>query len=197
MRNRFPRSFYIPQGAQKVADKASDAVAYAYAVKGMPCVVVFCGKRDKPDGRYSFASEAKREAYVRRYFAERQAAMGRTTTRRETLRADAAKARETYAVGDVLRSVWGYDQTNVDYYQVTARSGAMVTLRKIAKISEEYASMQGHCVPEVDAFVGEPFRARIGAYGVKVSYGQTARKIEPQTVAGVRVFTPDNWTSYA
>ena len=38
----------------------------------------------------------------------------------------------TVAVGDVFASSWGYEQTNVDFYQVVALHGrTMVTVRKI------------------------------------------------------------------
>lgn len=36
-------------------------------------------------------------------------------------------------VGEILVSSWGYDQTNIDYYQVTKVTKASVQIRKIAK----------------------------------------------------------------
>lgn len=40
--------------------------------------------------------------------------------------------RHDYKPGDVLSAVWGYEQTNVDYYEVTAITPGTVTVRKIA-----------------------------------------------------------------
>lgn len=35
-------------------------------------------------------------------------------------------------VGEILISTWGYEQTNVDFYQVTKVTGRMITIREIA-----------------------------------------------------------------
>jgi hypothetical protein len=35
-------------------------------------------------------------------------------------------------VGDVLCASWGYDQTNIDFYQVTAVKGKMVEVKEVA-----------------------------------------------------------------
>lgn len=47
----------------------------------------------------------------------------------------ARKDATTPMVGDILRSSWGYDQTNVDYYQVVSMTKASVYIRKICKRS--------------------------------------------------------------
>ena len=52
--------------------------------------------------------------------------------------------------GTILKSVWGYDQTNVDYYVVTAKNGS--TMNTIQAIESEitvsgYDCMVGTCRP--------------------------------------------------
>ena len=37
----------------------------------------------------------------------------------------------TYNIGDIFYSSWGYDQTNVDWFQVTAVSAKAVKIRQI------------------------------------------------------------------
>lgn len=47
----------------------------------------------------------------------------------------------TPKVGDILRCSWGYDQTNVDWYQVIAVTKASVKIRAIAsKLVEDNGS---------------------------------------------------------
>lgn len=43
------------------------------------------------------------------------------------------RASEEVAVGDFFVSSWGYDQTNVDFYQVTGTTRTMVKLRALKK----------------------------------------------------------------
>lgn len=42
-------------------------------------------------------------------------------------------ATEHFAIGDILDSSWGYDQTNVDFYEVIAVTRGMVTLVDIGQ----------------------------------------------------------------
>jgi hypothetical protein len=48
-------------------------------------------------------------------------------------------------IGTILTSSWGYDQTNVDFYEVTgmSKSGKTVTLRGLAKIKTYEGDMTG------------------------------------------------------
>lgn len=51
-------------------------------------------------------------------------------------------------VGDILRASWGYEQTNVDYYEVIRVSRSSVWLREIGgRVTEHHSSMSGKCVP--------------------------------------------------
>ena len=45
----------------------------------------------------------------------------------------AGPARPKVAVGDIMVSSWGYDQTNVDFYQVVKTTKTMVAIRRINK----------------------------------------------------------------
>jgi len=59
-------------------------------------------------------------------------------------------------VGDILYSSWGYDQTNVDFYQVTALVGdKRVKIRPLAKKVVSYGSSGEDKVAAVpNKFVG-------------------------------------------
>ena len=84
-----------------------------------------------------------------------------------------AEARKEYQhtlkVGDILYSSWGYDQTNVDFYQVTAvPSVKSVTIRKIGLDMPrgEEGFMCGYsAVPLKDRFTGDPFTKRVTTTG--------------------------------
>ena len=103
--------------------------------------------------------------------------------------------------GDVLRCSWGYDQTNIDYYEVTRLIGRrMVEIRKIGAESIESGSMTGECVPRPGHYVGEPMRKTVSDYdgqSVRIASYAGAHKIEAREVAGVKLYPVDHWTAYA
>lgn len=180
------RDTFIPKGARKVADKLSDAVAYLYTNgRGLPGAVLFAGKAMKPTKHFYFRDEARREKCVREFFDGRRARLAAKTARK----AEARKPSKLQ-LGHVLVNSWGYEQTNIDWYQVTrVISPTMVEIRPIASNTiEETAWAQGNCVPRVDAFTGEPMRKRV-VDGDSV-------KIESYAWARLWDGRPRAWTAY-
>lgn len=67
----------------------------------------------------------------------------------------AAQARQTVQVGDLYFTSWGYDQTNVEFFQVVDRpTPAKATIRQIGKISEDAGYMCANVWPKVNDFIG-------------------------------------------
>lgn len=185
MRFTMPRESYIPAGAVESADTESDAIAFTYETAGALCALAFHGKAAKPDWHYRFKTEEQRASKISEHFASRRAhAAFRAESKTK------AAAAITLKVGDILVASWGYDQTNVDWYQVTAIVGArMIELREIGANSVTTASMQGTATPRKDHFIGEALR-RMVAYGnhVKVDRSRHASPWDGQ---------PEHWSSYA
>ena len=75
-------------------------------------------------------------------------------------------------VGDIFRSSWGYDQTNIDFYQVVSRTQKMLTVRMIRKerVGEPHC-LASYVMPKKDCFLdtdhaydkryGAPMKRRI------------------------------------
>jgi hypothetical protein len=59
------------------------------------------------------------------------------------------------AIGDLFYSSWGYDQTNIDFYQVTSVKNRMVGLTPIAGNSKYDGPMNGNTKPQPNHFIGE------------------------------------------
>ena len=55
-------------------------------------------------------------------------------------------------LGDILVSSWGYDQTNVDFYQVVRVTRSSVGIRQIKADVSETGFMSGQSVPRVGEF---------------------------------------------
>lgn len=182
---RLTRDFHIPAGAAKFAAKGSSAVVYAYQRPDRDGVmrffaVGFRGKAQKPSFRYQFLTEARRADYVGRFFVGVKASEDAKAERMAKARAAAAKP-HGLAVGDVFYTSWGYEQTNVNFFQVVGLVGARtVELREIAKREEPDSGyphgMACMVVPAADAFISdEVLRKRVSAHKtVKIDRGEVA-----------------------
>lgn len=70
-------------------------------------------------------------------------------------------------VGDIFYSSWGYEQTNIDFYQVIALKGStMATFRKINSVSRCIGFCSDMVKPLPDSFAesSEPFTRKINDY---------------------------------
>ena len=67
----------------------------------------------------------------------------------------AAAFHESLRVGDILYSSWGWEQTNIDFYQVVAIRGSAVDLRQLDQRTTEDGYMCGTTVPLPDVFKGK------------------------------------------
>ena len=179
----FDRSFYIPKNATEIKDEQSDGVCYTYNVWNMKSekmhhlALAFHGKAQKPDFHYRYSSEEARNTAVHDFFDGRRETLAAKASYRKSRQAETRELE----VGDVLSASWGYDQTNVDYYQVTKLIGkTMVEIRQIAAAREETGFMSGRCEPQKDQFIGKPIRKAAKKGTVKVfDWGVWASKITP------------------
>jgi len=73
----------------------------------------------------------------------------------------------TVKTGDIFSSSWGYDQTNVVFYQVVdlTPSGKSARLRKVAQDVVREGDGWEMVAPELDNFVSDTFTKRIGDGG--------------------------------
>lgn len=95
-------------------------------------------------------------------------------------------------VGDILWASCGYEQRNIDYYQVTALIGS--TMAEITSIKNETVENLGYCVAKVkpvkNDFIGDPMRIKVK--GDKTPYA----KVRSFAVAYLWDGQPKTETSY-
>lgn len=184
---------WLPATALKVADKHSDAVAYIYTnKKGLPAAAVFFGKQAKPVAYEAFRTEDARAKRVAGLFAARKQHNDMVKGWRNE-----RKQPHGLQVGDVFSTCWGYDQTNVEHYEITALNGStMATVRQIAAHRVETGYMSGKCSPDFGNFIGEPQRVKLSKSGFSVD-GHHASKVAVTNIGGVKVGESSGWTSYA
>lgn len=76
------------------------------------------------------------------------------------------KGNEGIAVNDIFAAVWGYEQTNVNYYQVVRIAGK--TMIELKEIDKEMVSDHGNYTtsvkPVVNSFKGESIKRKVQNY---------------------------------
>lgn len=217
------RAAMIPQGATKDQRSTELGEVYTYSRAGGIYAVGFRGTAGKPAFHYRFKDEQRREAHIAQFFTGLQEHSNSVAERRKA----ASAFRHDVKVGDIFRASWGYDQTNIDYYEVVALIGQhMAEVREIQQQSKETGWLQGDCVPapgkwatEADySDVGKAHHAEHGYYPRKdkapkrfkiqqgyqgepcirvASYCHATRVKPVAEIAGVKMYGTSHWTAYA
>jgi hypothetical protein len=119
----------------------------------------------KPIFNYRFSSVDQMMAWLDKDLARRLEIKAHEVARREEKKR--ALENNPYCVGDVMYDSWGYDQTNIDFYQVIEVKNKSVVLQPInGKMipSEGYSSMAGLTAPVKNSFYGKPIRKNVSAW---------------------------------
>ncbi len=130
-----------------------------------PVAKIWAPKGTKPATHYRFRTIAARDAYVTQYTSNYAEVMDSKQSRRDALKARNSQHADVVDVGHVFVWSWGYDQTNIEYFQVIAKSGQTVTVRPICQStipgSEQF--MCEHVKPMLGHFIEAepPIRKRV------------------------------------
>jgi hypothetical protein len=156
-------------------------------VRSLYFLAAFLGKSIRPAAGYfcSYNREADRAAAIERIKTSVVSKIAAAAERRaERARPHALK------VGDVLHARWGYEQTNVDFYEVVAVRGAVVDVRELATENTATGDMTGRAIPVLGQYVGDVLRGKRPGAGnsVRVTRCSTASPWDGQ---------PKAWSTYA
>jgi hypothetical protein len=162
---RMTREFYRPNEVEGCTDlkvrhiedvPGSEIWTYGDD-KGQVYAAVFGGKRAKPDWHYHFvrfngsSPEEQREKRIKEWIENQRERAEATRKRRKE-----ANKGHTLKVGDVLSASWGYDQTNVNFFQVVeVPSKCYVVVRGIASLTVRDEGPSTYVRPVKDAFLAD------------------------------------------
>jgi hypothetical protein len=184
---------YIPTGAAKVASKKSKAVAYVYERGGKFLVIAYYGEQSKPLFHYAYKTAAQRDARVAEFFQR----WAEIEAEKAARKAEDKAWKHSFKVGDLFRTCWGYDQTNVEWFECVGVKGTMLEVREIAQEREVTAWEQGKCVPVPGAYISPVLRRKAVKGGFRVESFRFASYQQPTVIAGVKVYDSARWSSYA
>jgi hypothetical protein len=193
---------FIPQGYELTIDHKELGIT-VYTRDGETLGgLCFVGKAVKPTWFYRFKSVEQRNKEIEQTFSRVQAKAD-YKTQQKTKKSEAMQNHGVVA-GDVFRCSWGYDQTNIDYYEVIAVTGKTATICRIGCLSENTGWLQGESVPQLGAFIGKPKKKLIQKRSVDseayltMSSFSTAFKMQPIAKVGNKpVYESSQWTAYA
>jgi hypothetical protein len=141
---------FVPENATIIDD--GYCVAYEYETKlGKLAAVGYRGTSSKPDFHWTFRTQDERRKYINDW-------RGRIATHVDSMNVRKLERQvfvNPFKVGDILDSLWGYEQTNVDFYQVIAVTAKTVTIQEICKNRVETGWLQGACTPRPNDCVKE------------------------------------------
>ena len=168
----------------------------------MRVAVGYSGKKMKPDINYKYGNVERMKKQIEEYVAGvKEAAEYKAKRKAEKLEANRNVKPE---VGDILKASWGYDQTNIDYYEVVAVKGQMVEVQEIGQIREVEGYDCGRCAPVPGQYISgvKRYKAQSGyggnGYYIKIDSCANASKMDPiGEAAGVKIYQPSYWSSYA
>lgn len=156
------RPGWIPENAPELTPEGTDLVLYPWQLgtaQGIRYGLVgFMGRQSKPYVNYTYRSEAERDRRMNQFIESRRAQI------KQKLDEQVAKRefKTSLFYGDVLCTSWGYDQTNVDFYEVVEVVGPqMIAVRQVAA---EVVKEDGHSeqvVPVPGQYIGRELRVRV------------------------------------
>ena len=138
-----------------VQDDDLACVAFYSGPQDQLFAIAWKGSANNPSFHYRFNSALARQNYVDNFLANLREHRERIEQRRNTQKS--IRAADYFSVGDVVVNSWGYDQTNIDFYQVVEVKEKSVVLRAIAQkgVPGSDGFMCERVVPIPDEFTDE------------------------------------------
>lgn len=191
---------HIPNGYELIYKHES--LGLEIYAKDEPAIVGLCfaGRGGKPIWHYRFSSIEQRLKQIEKTFSDLTA----RAEAKEKYKAEKKGLIHDVKPGNIFKCSWGYDQTNIDFYQCIEVKGKMGVFCEIGQDSEENGFLQGQCVPVPNQFRGKPFRKLIQMTSkdsepfIKINSFSWCRRFKPMAVIDNKpIFESTQWTAYA
>jgi len=154
-------------------------------------VAIWDGKSHKPTYHYRFRTESERAEFIER----KKTAQLKNLREVEEILKRCDEEKKQFVPGSILVSSWGYEQTNIDFYEILERKGDFVTIQEIGS-KRNYSTISGYeyndrgsCIADISVKKGLPFRKKIS--------NRASLNLESYKHCGIWDKTPMSWSSYA
>ncbi len=139
-----------------------------------PMMMVWRGKQKNPFSNYYYQSLEKREESMNTLKVRADEMAEYKEKKKEEKKAFTPD----FEVGDIFYTSWGYEQTNVEFYQVIEKpTKHYAIIQEIAGNTETLGHDYGRRTEIKDSFLDkEPIRRKVGQHGIRISSVRTAWK---------------------
>lgn len=154
------RTRTVPEAAEVREFADAGVVAYCYEYSAGPAVLAYEGSKLRATLNRWFPSTEGRDAALSAFVNARTAERNARNVRRSVPHG--------LAVGDVLSRTWGYEQTNVDFYEVVRVPSAMtVTVCRLTsrKVSSNPQGMTAKEMPNIGEYMPDCEAVTVRARG--------------------------------
>jgi len=162
-----PRSIYLPAEVRDQAPltpEGTDLAIWQWEGQGKFYAIAFAAKQNKPLWNYSFKSDANRQRQIDETVKSRKLSLEFKQKRVD----DRKNHVHGFVVGDILYSTWGYDQTNVNFFQVVEVKGKVIVTRPIGSKVVRESQGASYVVAVPNSFHGPAERSIPGPNGTKI-----------------------------
>lgn len=130
-----------------------------YSKNDQLLMIGFKGTSTKSYFHYRYRSEERRTEDLNRYLKYEQ----ENIEHKEKAKKEAAEFKNQLKVDTILYSSWGYEQTNVDFYQVVSTTEKTVILQEIGSkiVRTDEHGFSGSVIADPTIKTGEPFRSLV------------------------------------
>lgn len=154
---------YYERTMDKIAEGENNSIVLSGKNTPLFCMG-FSGRSDKPRFYYSFSSIERRDKYINEFLKNQKLIVERKAKEKEELKNKIHSAK----VGDIFYTSWGYDQTNINFYEVIeVKTEKSVVFQEICSNIIETGFMCGESTPIKGHFRKNsvPFTARVNKWG--------------------------------
>ncbi len=126
---------FVPKDSEELIFDEISSVVYCYQdiERDTPAAIGYIRNRSKPDFHFQFSNDRQRDSYISEWVENLSNILKQKIAKREKSNA----FEHDYEVGDILCDEWGWDQSNVDFYQVVAvKTKKTIMVRKLEKNSK-------------------------------------------------------------
>lgn len=142
-----------------------------YAPKGEYLVcVIFKNKSAKPISHYRYNTEEQLQSAIDRAIDNVKKSESAKAQRKQKDAIEKEKLISSTKVGDIFYTSWGYDQTNVDFYQIVGIPSKSTV--EYVSIGSKTVKDTGYCSsivsPDISIASTDVKKGRIGRWGIKI-----------------------------
>lgn len=178
-----PRDFYLPPGLRQkpsIKPEGTDLEIWTWFDpkanngEGRYCGVAFQAKSNKPLWHWCYKKKEPLWVQINKSIESRKLSLKYKQEQRDKR----LNAVPDVKVGDIFYRSWGYDQTNINFYQVTAVKGKSAILREVGKRVVKEDSSAEYVVAAPGKFKGAPMKKLVQGDGrdlrVKMEHGSAS-----------------------